>query len=352
LLQKGIGLIGRSPRRACELIAAGALTLSLVTAGYLTHPPSALAAALESGPQQSVIFQSQQTQTVQLTSARTVGDFLKERGITVGAGDYVHPSIDTPILPEMQIEYSASVPVTLIDGSVRKTIVSNAADVGALLEEQGVVLRTYDTVSPSLADPVSAEQTIRVTHITKWISAQTLRIAPQTIHGIDFSLPPGKTKIVSPGRAGERLAIISFVSTDGKLRKRILASHLLRKAHARVIAEGVGTYAAFADFAQRGLQKTAYIAADAMEMIATAYTASCAGCSGYTATGYRAGRGIVAVDPRVIPLGTKLFIPGYGFAIAGDTGGAIIGNRIDLGFNSYSDAIQFGRRPIKVYTLR
>jgi 3D (Asp-Asp-Asp) domain-containing protein len=351
-LQKGIGLIGRSPRRTCELIAAGALTLSLVTAGYLTHPVSVLAAASENAAQQTVVFQSQQTETVQLTSARTVGDFLKERGITVGPADYVHPSLDTPVSPDMQIEYSASVPVTLANGGDRRSIATNAADIGALLEERGIRLGTYDKVSPSLADPVVAGETIRVTHIAKWISAQTIRIAPKTVRGIDFALPPGKTKIISPGRPGERVAIISFTNTDGKLSKRVLASHVLRLPRVRIIAEGVGTYAAFADFAQRGLQKTAYIAANAMDMIATAYTASCAGCSGYTATGYRAGRGIVAVDPRVIPLGTKLFIPGYGFAIAGDTGGAIVGNRIDLGFNSYGDAIQFGRRPIKVYTLR
>ncbi|HEX5274242.1 MAG TPA: ubiquitin-like domain-containing protein [Candidatus Rubrimentiphilum sp.] len=322
-----------------------------MTAGYLTHPVSVLAAAADNGSQ-SVVFESQQTQTVQVTSARTVGDFLKERGITVGSGDYVRPSVDTPISPGMQIEYSASVPLTLADGSDRRAIATNAADVGALLEERGIHLGVYDRVSPSLADPIVAGETIRVTHISKWLSAQTIRIAPKTVHGIDFALAPGKTKVISPGAAGQRLAIIRFTSIDGKLSKRIMASHVLRKPRVRIIAEGVGTYAAFADFAQRGLQKTAYIAANAMDMIATAYTASCAGCSGYTATGYRAGRGIVAVDPRIIPLGTKLFIPGYGFAIAGDTGGAIVGNRIDLGFNSYSDAIQFGRRPIKVYTLR
>ncbi len=61
--------------------------------------------------------------------------------------------------------------------------------------------------------------------------------------------------------------------------------------------------------------------------------------------------GVVAVDPRVIPLGSHLYIPGYGRAVAGDTGGAIIGHRIDLAFNSYGDAIRFGRRPVKVYVL-
>jgi 3D (Asp-Asp-Asp) domain-containing protein len=334
-------------------MAAGALSLSLVTAGYFAHPVTALAADfVNPGSQQTVIFQSQQTETQQSTAARTVGDFLKERGITPGEHDYVHPALDTQILPGMRIEYDASVPVTLVSGTDRRTVSSTAGDVGALLEERGVHLGSYDKVSPSLADPVVAGETIVVTRIAKWISTQTLQIAPKTVHAIDFALPPGKTKVVSAGRPGARLAVISFVSTDGKLRKRILASRILRKPGVRVIAEGVGTYAAFADFAQRGLQKTAYIAADALDMIATAYTASCAGCSGYTATGYRAGRGIVAVDPRVIPLGTRLFIPGYGFAIAGDTGGDIVGHRIDLGFNSYSDAVQFGRRTIRVYTLR
>jgi 3D (Asp-Asp-Asp) domain-containing protein len=89
-------------------------------------------------------------------------------------------------------------------------------------------------------------------------------------------------------------------------------------------------------------------------MIATAYTAGCRGCSasGRTALGYHAGYGIVSVDPSVIRLGSRLYIPGYGEAIAGDTGGNIKGNRIDLGFNSYRDAIQFGRREITVYLLQ
>ena len=60
---------------------------------------------------------------------------------------------------------------------------------------------------------------------------------------------------------------------------------------------------------------------------------------------------IVAVDPDVIPLGTRLFIPGYGEAVAADTGGAIIGNRIDLVMDSYGEAMDFGRRDVTVYVL-
>ena len=87
-------------------------------------------------------------------------------------------------------------------------------------------------------------------------------------------------------------------------------------------------------------------------MVATAYTAGCSGCSGITASGRPAGHGVVAVDPNVIPLGTHMYIPGYGHAVAGDTGGSIRGRRIDLGFNSSGEANRFGRRPITVYLIK
>jgi 3D (Asp-Asp-Asp) domain-containing protein len=86
-------------------------------------------------------------------------------------------------------------------------------------------------------------------------------------------------------------------------------------------------------------------------MEASAYLPSDGGGSGITATGMRAQHGVVAVDPDVIPLGTRLFIPGYGIAIAADTGGAIQGAKIDLCMESYGDAISFGRQTIKVYVL-
>jgi 3D (Asp-Asp-Asp) domain-containing protein/peptidoglycan hydrolase CwlO-like protein len=92
------------------------------------------------------------------------------------------------------------------------------------------------------------------------------------------------------------------------------------------------------------------------EMVATAYYAFGSGGNdingnGITATGLRARKGIVAVDPGVIPLGTRLFIPGYGEAIAADTGGWIKNNRIDLCFETLSDCYRYGRRHIRVYLV-
>jgi 3D (Asp-Asp-Asp) domain-containing protein len=137
----------------------------------------------------------------------------------------------------------------------------------------------------------------------------------------------------------------------GPVRQRKLWSTLLAQSKPRIVMQGIspGTLAAFE---AQGLIQMASVVRGAMLMLATAYTADCAGCGGMTAIGRRAGFGIVAVDPRIIPLGTRLYIPGYGLAIAGDTGGDIVGNRIDLGFDSQRGALLFGRRDVTVYRLK
>ena len=89
-----------------------------------------------------------------------------------------------------------------------------------------------------------------------------------------------------------------------------------------------------------------------MSMEATAYLPGDGDGYGITATGIPATYGVAAVDPAVIPLGSRLYIPGYGEAIAADTGGAIYGYRIDLCMESYSEAMNFGRRNVTVYVLR
>ncbi|MCG7344500.1 3D domain-containing protein [Sporosarcina sp. ACRSL] len=89
---------------------------------------------------------------------------------------------------------------------------------------------------------------------------------------------------------------------------------------------------------------------------ASAYTANCNGCSGITSTGINLKRNpdakVIAVDPNVIPLGTKVYVEGYGYAIAGDTGSAIKGNKIDVFFPSKSEAYKWGRKDVKIKILK
>jgi 3D (Asp-Asp-Asp) domain-containing protein len=87
-----------------------------------------------------------------------------------------------------------------------------------------------------------------------------------------------------------------------------------------------------------------------MSMLATGYHSMVTG-TGRTRLGYRANYGHVAVDPRVIPLGSLLYVEGYGMAIASDTGSAIKGNRIDLCFPDYGTALRYGHKRLKVHVL-
>lgn len=92
-----------------------------------------------------------------------------------------------------------------------------------------------------------------------------------------------------------------------------------------------------------------------LKMTATAYTANCEGCSGVTANGTdlhaNPNSKVIAVDPSIIPLGTKVWVEGYGEAIAADTGGAIKGNKIDLFMASHSDATNWGSKTVQVKIL-
>ena len=117
---------------------------------------------------------------------------------------------------------------------------------------------------------------------------------------------------------------------------------------------GDGTYAALtggktyqpprAERASRGSGRVIY-------MNATAYSALDPGNGKHTSTGTLVRRGVIAVDPSVIPLGTHVFIPGYGEAVAEDVGWGIKGNRIDVAFDTHEEALAFGRRDLEVYIL-
>lgn len=89
-----------------------------------------------------------------------------------------------------------------------------------------------------------------------------------------------------------------------------------------------------------------------LNMVASAYSAHDPGNGSHTANGNKLRRGLVAVDPDIIPLGTDLYIEGYGYAIADDTGGAIQGNHIDLAMDTREEALIFGRQDVVVYILK
>jgi 3D (Asp-Asp-Asp) domain-containing protein len=350
--ETGIGRDSASP-----IAAIGVLSLGLLLplgAGPLTDRAVALLTSSVEGQTKTItLVRNGQAEPVR-TRAMTVKELLSEQNIERAPSDALDVDPSSPLSDGETIAYRAAVPVTLVVDGKTQTVQTSADTVGEVLAQQQVAFDYHDRVMPAVPTAVSTDDTIRVDHVNSWVERVTKPVGPPTEHLISFKLAVGHVKVMKNGTPGERE--ISYRVTRQANRSQAprhvqFASRIVRKPQPRVIAAGIGDYSSLAAFAQRGLDGTIKLAKAAVSMVATAYTANCYGCSGVTASGQHAGHGIVAVDPRVIPLGSHLYIPGYGQAVAGDTGGAIHGNRVDLGFNSSSDAMQFGRRSVTVYVL-
>jgi 3D (Asp-Asp-Asp) domain-containing protein len=336
--------------------AIGVLSLGLVLpigAGPFTD--RAIVALTSSvGEVKSITFVRDGRPEALETRAATVGDLLLEENIERTPDDALDVDPAAPLQDGETIRYRAAVSITLVVDDTTQTIRTALPTVADVLSAQHVAYDAHDHLVPAAGEPVTAGESIELTHVDTWTESVRRPIAAPVKHVPDFDLAIGATRVVQPGHGGEReLTYLVTRAADRSIepRRSPIASKVIVPPRPRIVAMGVGEYGALGSFALRGFDGTLRLARSALAMVATAYTANCYGCSGITKSGRPAGHGIVAVDPAVIPLGSRLYIPGYGHAYAGDTGGAIRGNRIDLGFNSESDAMQFGRRPITVYVL-
>ena len=337
--------------RPLHLVFVGLLGAGFALGASFIAPTTVVRAAEPA--KYAVVFQDGSRTTPYESTAASVGQFLAERGIRVAPGDEVVPAPAAPLSNGATIIFRRAIRVTFLDGASAKTVATTADDVGSFLSMQGVKIGKFDKVFPSLGTALHNGSRVRLFHIVAWDRTVLVPVREGTIHRLDTHMRVGERKIVALGSNGERRVDYRYFKyPNGIVRRVTLASTTVRPASPRVVLDGVGDIGAFSNFTARSIGNMQLRAVRAISMVATAYTPWCAGCSGITATGERAGHGIVAVDPRVIPLGTKLYIPGYGYAVAGDTGGAIVGHRIDLGFDSQRAAMEFGRRKIVVFAIK
>lgn len=158
---------------------------------------------------------------------------------------------------------------------------------------------------------------------------------------------PGRIQKSNPGKPGEVRRTYQVIRKNGKpVAKKLIKEERIEPTPTLFLMGKAGYASSRSSFGRNRV----------LVMEATAYDPSPAtigpGATGRTAMGLRATYGHVAVDPRVIKMGTKVFVEGYGFAIASDKGSAIKGNKIDLCFDSRATALAFGRKKVKVHVLR
>jgi len=237
-----------------------------------------------------------------------------------------------------------SVSVTVVADGDEFEIDSTAPTVGDLLAQQNITLGKNDRCSFKLSAPLAPGMRVRVVRVRTETAVERTPIPFAVKRKYTPSLKAGEKKVVQPGAPGERADTYIHTFKDTARVRRVKVSSTTTKPKTRYEMVGVRGMS----LASRG----AFPGRRIVNMVATGYGPSGNGKWGMqTATGRRPGYGVVAVDPRFIRLGTRLYIEGYGSAVAGDTGGAIKGARIDLGFATDREAAQVGRRRVRVMIL-
>ncbi|UOQ93497.1 LysM peptidoglycan-binding domain-containing protein [Halobacillus shinanisalinarum] len=200
---------------------------------------------------------------------------------------------------------------------------------------------TYTVKSGDTLSGISKQHNISVDQLMAWNNLSSTVIHP----GDEFALKAGAASAPVPEKAEKEEA-----PAPAPEPKKEEAPEPEPKKEEAPAPEPVS-----AEQDQSSEQSTSNDVAKEITAEATAYTANCTGCSGVTATGIdlnaNPNQKVIAVDPDVIPLGSKVYVEGYGVAIAGDTGGAIDGNRVDLYMPNRQDALDFGRQSVTVQVL-
>ena len=304
---------------------------------------------------------------------QTVSDALLSANVSVTENDIVSNSPDEALHNGQRVYVEKAFPVSLMVNNAAQEVYTTGKTVSSFLTDNGIFLSEYDVVTPSLDTRVSENQEIVLHKAEVSIVKETEGIPFETQTVSNTALASGKTNVKSEGEDGLREVSYTVVTRNGEVvSKTIAGTAILKNPVNKIVENGTlvakkaepqkTTKPATSSASRSGDQKRS---GRVISMRATAYDLSyeSTGVSssqpgyGITASGMKAQYGVVAVDPKVIPLGTRLYIESadgkyvYGEAVAGDTGGAIKGNKIDLFMNTRQDCLNFGVRQVNVYIL-
>lgn len=278
--------------------------------------------------------------------SKTVEDALKEAGIKVSEFDELSLDLNADLREIKHIEIKRAKEITLsVNGNDEKifTTLNTVSDVLKKAEvavaEDMLLITSEDT---AVTDGMKIE-------IIKKVYEEITEVESvpfETTRKANYNLASGNTRVSKEGINGEKTLTYRVIKHNGEIiEKELVSEKVTKKPVNKVLEYGV---IASVQTSRSGEIRSSRV----IECRATAYC-----LKGRTASGVQSQRGVVAVDPSVIPLGTKLYIESsngnftYGYAVAGDTGSAVKGNRIDLYMDTKSECLNFGVRNVKVYIL-
>jgi len=288
------------------------------------------------------------------TQAENVEDLLAQTGVVIQTGDVVTPAFDAPIDDGMTVVVRHAVPVEVVLADGRISI-----DVIGLTVADALVAAGIDTGAGAVCDPpmdttLTPGLEISVSNVFVRVVEETADMPFETVTEADATMAQGARRVVTEGEPGKMLKVYRVTVTDDvEGERRLTAERVLVEPQDEVVAVGTKRSSGHTVVAR---SKPPVSAASSesrkLTVSTTGYAPGVDGVGTKTATGARAGYGVIAVDPGVIPLGTRVYIPGYGYAVAADTGGAISGNKIDLCFDTRAEALAWGRRTVTITILQ
>ena len=298
------------------------------------------------------------------TFATDPADVLGEAGMELRQFDtYTTEAVDGSEVITIQRAQEVTI---RYHGEVMQTTASNET-VGELLQRLNLVVSGEDMISHGMEEIVADGMQLCINRIVTCQESYTVAVPHETTYCDDPTAPAGSQTVLTEGADGEMLCTAGVTYINGTESQRVVLSETVTRAPVtEIVGVGSGEVADRTDPDAMPVISDGYITLPTGEVLtytdtatirATAYTHTDAGCNFTTATGTTVHWGTVAVDPRYIPYGTRMFIVSndgeyvYGIAVAEDCGGDIKGDRMDLYMPTYQQCIQFGRRTCTLYFL-
>ncbi|SFM49658.1 Uncharacterized conserved protein YabE, contains G5 and tandem DUF348 domains [Gracilibacillus orientalis] len=308
------------------------------------------------------------------TTSETVEEFLTEQDIELTENDQLSLAANTDIDDNLEIDIDKAFQVTINDAGEEQQVWTTGGSVEELLVEHDIELEKLDRVEPEQTASLSKSTDIDITRVEKVTDVVEEEQEFSLVKRSDSSLEKGKEEIVSEGEPGVIEKHYEVVLENGEeVSRELVKEEVEKESKEKVVAVGtkvnqpketttttVSANTSSSSSNTKTETETETVSRSGSEekgetihMKATAYNWDCATCDGrgMTSTGYdlkENPNGVVAVDPSVIPLGTKVWVEGYGYAIARDTGGNINGNKIDLHMPTKDQAASYGMKTVEV----
>lgn len=277
---------------------------------------------------------------------------LNEAGVELKEGDKF--TVDESHPKETTIEVQRAFDIEVITGGESKVFKTTKCAVKDFLASNDMILTEQDILNCNLDDETYAGMKLVIDHVEVKEVVEQQEVPFTTTTKETDNLKKGKTKVETQGQNGIKEVTFSQKFLNGQLVESNPVSEKIIKEpvnQVNLVGTKVKTTSAVSSNVSGVTTDNSGASVNYSKTITGVITAYCN--KGRTSTGRSTQRGIVAVDPKVIPYGTKLYIPGYGYAVAGDTGGAMRSGKvlIDLWFNSEAECNAWGRKTKTVYIL-